>query len=44
MAEYFDNLGIEHDRLPQLVYHAHRGGPSTARYFVEKFPLAEYDG
>jgi len=41
-VEYFDNLGIEHDRLPQLVYHAHRGGPSTARYFVEKFPLAVY--
>jgi len=41
-VEYFENLGIEHYRLPQLVYHAHRGGPSTPRYFVEKFPLAVY--
>jgi len=39
-VEYFAQHGIEHARLPQLVYHARRGGPSTARYFVEKFPLA----
>jgi hypothetical protein len=36
---YFTERGIDRPRLPQLVYRARRGGPSTARYFVEKFPL-----
>src|SRR3954465_645202 len=35
---YFTERGIDRARLPQLVYRARRGGPSTARYFVEKFP------
>jgi hypothetical protein len=39
-VEYFTQCGIERMRLPQLVYRARRRGPSTARYFVEKFPLA----
>src|SRR5207248_10750631 len=39
---YFAERGIDHARLPQLVYRARRGGPSTARYFVEKFPLVVY--
>jgi hypothetical protein len=39
-VEYFTQHGIDHARLPQFVYHARRGGPSTARYFVEKYPLA----
>ncbi len=39
-VEYFTGRGIERARLPQLVYRARRGGDTTARYFVEKFPLA----
>ncbi len=40
--EYFTQHGIDRTRLPQLVYRARRGGQTTARYFVEKFPLAVF--
>lgn len=41
-VEYFIEHGVDRTRLPQLVYRARRGGRTTARYFVEKFPLAVY--
>jgi len=41
-VQYFTEHGVDRARLPQLVYRARRGGQTTARYFVEKFPLAVY--
>ena len=40
---YFAERGVELEQLPHLVYRAHKGGDTTARYFVEKFPLSVLD-
>jgi len=42
-VEYFDRLGIERRLLPQAIYRPRERGTSTARYFVEKFPLSVQD-
>jgi hypothetical protein len=41
-VQHFTEHGVERTRLPQLVYRARCGGQTTARYFVEKFPLVVY--
>jgi hypothetical protein len=38
-VSYFRRLGIECSVLPTKLYHADKGEGSTARYFVEKYPV-----
>lgn len=36
---FHDRLGIDLQLLPGKVYHSPKGGASTKRYFVDKFPV-----